>query len=71
MGEQGVDTRICAILTAATGLGDPEMGVAHRVAPYTTESHKVTVDICVSHKDTVEFCRSHRVTGSFSSEVMQ
>ena len=59
---QGVVTRICTILTAATGLGDPyivEMGMAHHIAPYTTEKSQ-------SH---VEFC--HKVTGSrrFSGEV--
>ena len=37
---QGVVIHVCAILTAAIGLGDPyiaEMGVAHRVAPYITK----------------------------------
>ena len=40
IGMQGVVTRIGAILTAATSLVIPyivEMGVAHHVAPYTTE----------------------------------
>ena len=62
---QGVVTRICAILTAATGLGDPVHYGNGCGSHMLQKSHKVTVDFCLSHKVTVEFFQSHRVTEGF------
>ena len=62
---QGVDTCICAILTAATRLGDPiywEMGVAHRIAPYTTANSQSHCGILP--KSQGHGCFSGRVTRS-------
>ena len=62
----GVDTCICAILTAGTGLGDPVYCGNGRGSPYCSVYYrKVTMDFFQSHKVTMEFYGSHRVTEVF------